>query len=133
MEFLTPFVTVGAVGLLAAMSPGPDFAVVTKNSLFGSRRAGLFTAIGVGLGIFLHVAYSLVGIGLIISQSIALFSIIKYIGAAYLFYLGYQLLRAKRAEDGVIETNVGATTSPWRALREGFLTNAFNPKATLFF
>ena len=78
MEFLTLFIAVGIISLLAAMSPGPDFAVVTKNSLFGSRITGLYTAIGVGLGIFLHVTYSLVGIGVVISQSIVLFSVIKY-------------------------------------------------------
>lgn len=96
MEFLLPFVTIGIISLLAAMSPGPDFAVVTKNSLFGSRTTGLYTAVGVGLGIFLHVGYSLVGIGLVISQSIFIFSIIKYVGAAYLLYLGYQLLKVKK-------------------------------------
>lgn len=115
------------------MSPGPDFAVVTKNSLFGSRTVGLFTAIGVGLGIFLHVAYSLVGIGVIISQSILVFSIIKYIGAAYLLYLGYQLLRAKKETKEEVQTENKFTMSPVAALREGFFTNALNPKATLFF
>lgn len=133
MEFLTPFIAVGVISLLAAMSPGPDFAVVTKNSLFNSRKIGLFTAIGVGLGIFLHVAYSLVGIGLIISQSILLFSIIKYIGALYLLYLGFQLLKAKRERNEVSEEKTNAYISIGAALREGFFTNALNPKATLFF
>jgi len=133
MEFLTPFIAVGIISLLAAMSPGPDFAVVTKNSLFGSRTTGLYTAIGVGLGIFLHVAYSLIGIGLIISQSILLFSVIKYIGALYLLYLGYQLLKSKRGEQKVVRESGEVSISPWSALREGFLTNALNPKATLFF
>lgn len=133
MEFLTPFIAVGAISLLAAMSPGPDFAVVTKNSLFNSRKIGLFTAIGVGLGIFLHVAYSLVGIGLIISQSILLFSIIKYIGALYLLYLGFQLLMAKREQNEVSGEKINKHVSIGAALREGFFTNALNPKATLFF
>jgi len=133
MELLLSFATVGIVSLLAAMTPGPDFAVVTKNSLLGSRKAGLFTAIGVGLGIFLHVAYSLVGIGFIISQSIIIFSIIKYIGAVYLFYLGCKLLKAKRDSDTQIEQVQKTAISPFKALREGFLTNALNPKATLFF
>jgi|SRR3989338_9496001 len=133
MEFLTLFIAVGIISLLAAMSPGPDFAVVTKNSLFGSRITGLYTAIGVGLGIFLHVTYSLVGIGVVISQSIVLFSVIKYIGALYLLYLGYQLLKAKREGQEVNQKNPTVNISAWAALREGFLTNALNPKATLFF
>lgn len=131
---IAPFITIGIVSLLAAMSPGPDFAVVTKNSLFGSRKTGLITAIGVGLGILLHVAYSLIGIGFIISKSILLFSIIKYIGAIYLLYLGYKLLSAKRENQSEITTSSNQVSmSGFAALREGFLTNALNPKATLFF
>lgn len=133
MELLTPFLIVGSISLLAAMSPGPDFAVVMKNSLFGSRRIGVVTAVGVGLGILLHVAYSLVGIGFIISQSIILFSIIKYLGALYLFYLAYQLLRAKSRGTETEGENELVTLTTAQAFREGLLTNALNPKATLFF
>jgi RhtB (resistance to homoserine/threonine) family protein len=134
MEYLTPFIAVGVISILGAMSPGPDLAVVAKNSLFGSRRTGLYTAIGIALGILLHVAYSLLGIGFLIAQSIVLFTVIKYIGAVYLLYLGYQLLSAKRE----VQTGDGVTHSPISissisALKEGFLTNAFNPKVTLFF
>jgi len=133
MEYLAPFITVGVISLLAALSPGPDLAVVTKNSLFGSRRIGLFTAVGVALGILVHVAYSLFGIGLIISQSVLLFTAIKYLGATYLLYMGFQLLRVKKKNpaDEVHAENISLT--PWQALKEGILTNALNPKATLFF
>ncbi len=132
MEYFASFLTIGVVSLLAAMSPGPDFAVVVKNSLFGSRKIGLLTAIGVGLGILLHVAYSLVGIGFIISQSIIVFTLIKYIGALYLFYLAYQLLRSKKTDGAELEHRE-INISSYAALREGFLANALNPKATLFF
>ena len=134
MEYLLGAITIGIVALLAAMSPGPDFAVVTKNSILHARRAGIWTALGVGCGIFVHVAYSLVGIGLIISQSILLFSIIKYIGATYLLYLGWQLLRAKKHDAAFPGKQSHKTPiSAVAAFREGFLTNALNPKATLFF
>lgn len=133
MELLLSCITIGLISLLAAMSPGPDFAVVMKNSLFGSRRLGLVTAVGVGLGILLHVTYSLVGIGLLISQSIILFSIIKYIGALYLFYLAYQLLKQKKPEKVEESTEKQITPSPAAAFWEGLLTNALNPKVTLFF
>lgn len=132
MEYLTSFVAIGVISLLAAMSPGPDFAVVMKNSLFGSRKIGLVTAVGVGLGILLHVAYSLVGIGFIISRSIVLFSVIKYIGALYIFYIAYQLLKAKKSSATELESEK-VDISVFQAFREGFLTNALNPKATLFF
>lgn len=132
MEYTTLFLTIGIISILAAISPGPDFAVVMKNSLFGSRKIGLVTAVGVGLGILLHVAYSLIGIGFIISQSIVLFTIIKYIGAGYILYLSYQLLKVKKSETTDREQDK-ITISTFQAFREGFLTNALNPKATLFF
>lgn len=132
MEYLPELIMVGAVSILAAMSPGPDFAVVVKNALFGSRKSGLFTALGVALGIYVHVAYSLVGIGLIVSQSIILFNFIKYLGAIYLFYLAYHLLREKPGEDLKIDDDK-VSQSPFKSFKEGFITNALNPKATLFF
>jgi len=134
MEYLAIFGTIAVISLLAAMSPGPDFIVVTKNSMTGSRSVGLYTAIGVGLGILSHVTYSLIGIGFIISKSIVLFTTIKYIGALYLFYLAYQLLKAKRNGDNNNEqTTQSITITKWQALKEGFFTNSLNPKATLFF
>ena len=134
MEYLLSFLAIGVISLLAVMSPGPDFAVVMKNSLFGSRKIGLLTAVGVGLGILLHVAYSLIGIGVIVSQSIVVFTIIKYIGALYLFYLSYQLLSAKKENsEGDQAEEKKISISMWGAIREGFLTNALNPKVTIFF
>jgi RhtB (resistance to homoserine/threonine) family protein len=127
---------VAGIHLLAVMSPGPDFAMVMRNSLVYSRRTGILAATGLGLGILLHVTYSLLGIGLIISQSILLFNTIKLLGAAYLIYIGVKSLLSKRAGPSD-ETIVGPSSqkdiSSLAAVRLGFLTNALNPKATLFF
>lgn len=136
MNYLPEFLAVAAIHLLAVMSPGPDFALISRNSLVYSRRTSIYTAVGLGLGILTHVLYSLVGIGLIIAQSILLFTTIKWIGALYLIYIGYKSLRAKKIT--TIENNLGAESkekelSPWRAVRLGYLTNVLNPKATLFF
>lgn len=141
--FLTQFVTVAIVHLFAVMSPGPDFAVVTKNSLMHSRKIGTYTALGIALGISVHIAYSLLGIGLVISKSVVLFSIIKYLGAGYLIYIGYLSLRAKPqaamgtaampAMDRVGQLPEKHTISHWSAIKTGFLTNVLNPKATMFF
>ncbi len=133
--FLTQLLTVAVVHLLAVMSPGPDFAVVTRNSLIYSRRIAIYTSLGIALGISVHVAYSLLGIGFIISKSIILFNTIKYIGAAYLLYIGYKSLRAKPALVVSNDTNVevAKTISTRSAIWTGFLTNVLNPKATLFF
>lgn len=123
-------IAVVTITVFAVISPGPDFAMVTRNSLVLSRRAGVLTALGIGAGVLVHVAYSLLGIGLIISQSIMLLTIMKAVGALYLIWLGISMLRAKQEP---VDFDAGAhSVSDWQALRIGFLTNATNPKATVF-
>lgn len=128
------FLTVALIHLLAVASPGPDFAVVVRESVAHGRRAGTYTAMGVGTAIFLHVGYSLLGIGLIVSQSIVLFNALKWAAAAYLLYIGFKALRAKPASASDAPVNVAAGERTARgAFTSGFITNGLNPKATLFF
>lgn len=128
------FMSVALVHLLAVASPGPDFAVVVRESVAQGRRAGSWTALGVGCGIFVHVAYSLLGIGLIVSQSIVLFNLFKWLAAAYLVYLDWRALRARPMSLEAIDgANAPVARSAWRAFVIGFVTNGLNPKATLFF
>ncbi len=130
MEFLT----VALVHLLAVASPGPDFAVVVRESVARGQRSGSWTAAGVGAGILVHVGYSLLGIGLIVSQSIMLFNLFKWLAAAYLFYLGYQALRAKpMSAESLSCAEAAVPLSSRRSFVMGFVTNGLNPKATLFF
>ncbi|MEM9090236.1 MAG: LysE family translocator [Cyanobacteria bacterium P01_F01_bin.53] len=96
MAFFTDWLTVLAVGAIAIVTPGPDFALTLRSSLVHSKRAGLYTAIGVGAGNTVHATYSLVGIGAIISQSILFFSLLKWAGAAYLIFLGVEILTGKK-------------------------------------
>ena len=132
--YWTEFLTVALIHLLAVASPGPDFAIVVRESVGFGRRAGMFTALGVGVGIFVHVAYSLLGIGLIVSQSIVLFNALKWLAAAYLLYIGIRALRAKPADSASAELNLAkGARSPRAAFVMGFVTNGLNPKATLFF
>jgi RhtB (resistance to homoserine/threonine) family protein len=133
MEYLSIILTVALIHLLAVMSPGPDFIMVLRNSLVYSRRSGIYAAVGLGLGILVHVAYSLAGIALIISQSVLLFTFIKYLGAAYLIYVGIKSLRAQRSKGVETEEHQRIDLTKWQAIRTGFITNATNPKATLFF
>ncbi|MEK9131457.1 MAG: LysE family transporter [Patescibacteria group bacterium] len=133
--FIINFLKVALIHLLAVMSPGPDFVLISKNALTYSRRTGIYSAVGLGLGILVHVTYSLIGIGFVISQSIILFSVIKLLGAGYLIYIGINALRSKPQP---LSTNITASSNPkelsvFGAIRMGFLTNALNPKATLFF
>lgn len=133
MEFLTQFVTVALIHLLAVISPGPDFAMTVKNSIVYSRKTGIYTAVGLGLGILVHVTYSLVGVGLIIAQSILIFSIIKFIGAGYLIYIGLKCLKSQKKSPAEISEQKREDITGASAIKTGFLTNALNPKATLFF
>lgn len=124
-------IAVITITLLAVISPGPDFAMVTRNSLMRSRRAGLLTALGIGLGVLIHVTYTLVGVGVLIRQSLFLFNAIKLIGALYLIYLGIQMLRnATRSSPQAISSSTALSDAA--ALRTGFFTNALNPKTTIF-
>jgi RhtB (resistance to homoserine/threonine) family protein len=128
------FLTVAFIHLLAVASPGPDFAVVVRESVTHGRRAGTWTALGVGSAIFLHVTYSLLGIGLIVSQSIVLFNALKWLAAAYLLYIGFKALRARPADPAAAEAVVAPVARTARgAYVAGFVTNGLNPKATLFF
>ncbi len=118
------------ITLLAVISPGPDFALVSRNSLLRSRRAGALTALGIGLGVLVHVSYTLVGVGVLIQQSLWLFDAIRLAGAAYLILLGVKMLRSQPA--GTQAEAPEAPLSDAAALRMGFFTNVLNPKTTVF-
>ena len=128
------FGKVAAAHLLAVVSPGPDFAVVVRQSLGYGRRIGIATSVGVGAAILLHVTYSLLGIGLLIKGSETWFDSLRFAGAAYIAWIGLKALRTKRNEEGVERSAQLRDGPTWKAaFSTGFLTNALNPKATLFF
>ncbi|MNH23475.1 Leucine efflux protein [compost metagenome] len=105
--------------------------MVTRSSYAQGRKAGLAAAVGIALGVQVHVLYTVLGIAVIISQSPTLFLCMKVVGAGYLVYLGYKSLTntARISLDG-IDRHTGASLAA--ALRTGFLTNALNPKTMLF-
>ncbi len=127
------FGSVALAHALAVASPGPDFALVLRQSLARGRRAAVLSAIGVGCGILVHVTYSLVGVGALVRHQPLVFAGLKYAGAGYLAWLGLQALRAKpHATDATASVAV-TPYSDRGAWSRGFLTNLLNPKATLFF
>lgn len=130
---LEAFLIITVVHLLGVMSPGPDFAMIVRNSLVYSRRTGVFTAIGIALGVGVHVTYSILGIGLIVSKSLLLFSALKTIGAVFLLYLAYHMLCSKPTSSSETSVFSKPDIPSKKALKIGFFTNVFNPKATLFF
>jgi len=133
MMFLSAILTVALLHFLAVVSPGPDFIMISRNALVYSRRSGVYASIGLALGISVHITYSLVGIGLIISRSLILFSFLKFIGAGYLLYIGYKAIRSKPSLPVVNNEPQQKHITNIEAIRMGFITNATNPKVTLFF
>ena len=134
MEFWHGFITLTVIHLLAAASPGPDFALVSRQALLQGRRAGLWVSLGIALGLGIHIAYSAAGLATLIAHSTVWMSAIKLIGGSYLLYLGYQGIRAK-AQSGVItnEPAVIMDVAAHRLVGKGFLCNALNPKAPIYF
>ncbi len=125
------YYTIALIALLAAISPGPDFVVVAKHAVSHDRRNAVMASLGIGVGILFHSTYCVLGLAVIISQSLLLFSLIKYMGAAYLIYLGVRSLLSKKSHLQVQQKNK-PLQSPWSAFRDGLLTNVLNPKCTLF-
>ncbi|QBF25129.1 LysE family translocator [Pseudomonas tructae] len=127
---MNELIAVALFTVLAVISPGADFAMVTRSSYAFGRRAGLAAALGIALGVQVHVLYTVLGIAVIISQSPALFLAMKVLGAGYLIYLGYKSLTntTRISLEGANASQLGVLA----ALRSGFLTNALNPKTMLF-
>lgn len=134
-QYGAEFLTIAGIHLLAVASPGPDFAVVLKHSISFGRRAAMLTSIGIGLGILVHVGYSLLGIGILIQNTPGLFQILSYAAAAYLLYIGWGAINSKPAQpcDPNLTPAGKKNISDKKAFWVGFLTNGLNPKATLFF
>jgi RhtB (resistance to homoserine/threonine) family protein len=137
-DYWLEFLKVAVAHLLAVASPGPDFAIVLRQSLRHGRRPAIWTSLGIGTAILLHVTYSLLGFGLLIRSSPTWFNVVKYAGAAYIAWLGVQSLRAKPRSDDVAGGGPEGAASPTSpkdhgAYVTGFLTCALNPKASLFF
>ena len=118
---------------LAVASPGPDFTLVLRQSLTRGRTAAVASAVGIGCGILVHVAYSLLGVGLVVRGLPHGMLVLKYMGVGYLTWLGIGALRARSISalsEAVNEVTTQAARGAWV---QGFLTNVLNLKATFFF
>ncbi|KQX79164.1 MULTISPECIES: LysE family translocator [Streptomyces] len=127
---MTELLAVALITVLAVVSPGADFAMIVRNSYLYGRTTGLVAAAGVAAGVLVHVTYTMLGVGLLIASSTALFTVIKLAGACYLVYIGVRTFLARADLDVDLGSRPGL--SRLGALRTGFLTNALNPKTTLF-
>jgi RhtB (resistance to homoserine/threonine) family protein len=143
MNFLN-LLPVYALFVLAIVSPGPDFLMVTRQSLTHGRIAGIYCSLGIAAGISVHIGYCLLGLGLIIAQSLVLFSLIKVVSGIYLIYLGWHAIKSAHAtptSDPALAITGDLLNAKHclnkqdkiKAFRQGFFTNLLNPKAALFF
>ena len=133
MNDLSLIISVTAIHIVALVSPGPDFFMALKNSITYSRKTGIYTAVGFGIGISIHILYSITGLAFIISKSEFLFTIIKYLGASYLFYIGIKSLLNSPEKVSLDKQTHLNDISPLQAIKIGFITNILNPKVGLFF
>ena len=152
MPVLEQFLLIAMVHFFAVASPGPDFALILKQSIRYNRRIAIYTSFGIAAGIIVHVTYSLVGIGLLIASDERLFTALKYIAASYFCYIAWHCLGAKKPDSGLSASENQGTDnksltqnktsqadtsadnpSAKKAFFNGFLINALNVKATLFF
>lgn len=127
---LSLFAAVAAAHGLAVVSPGPDFVIVTRQTLAHGRGAGVRTALGVACAIGLHVSYSLFGLAWVIQHYPPLLMLLRYLGALLLLWIGWSAVRARPAAAGA---PAPAAQAAGRDFGIGFLTNALNVKAMLFF
>ncbi|WP_105644799.1 LysE family transporter [Cronobacter malonaticus] len=122
--------TIAALGML---SPGPDFFLVIKNAARYQRSAAMMTAAGVIAGVVTHMTYCVAGIAVVITTTPWLFGALKYVGAAYLVWLGVNALLARGTTSLALDGVAQESTSLKKAFIQGYLCNLLNPKATLFF
>lgn len=122
------FSAIAIITWLAVISPGADFAMVTRNSLTNGRLAGLLTVCGIAAGVLIHVTYTLFGVAALMRSTPELYTILRYAGAGYLLWLGYKTFTntTPPTPGSVIKQ------SPFKSIRQVFFTNALNPRTTIF-
>lgn len=131
MPYASEFLLVAAAHLLAVASPGPDFALVLRQSITHGRATALRTSLGIGTGILFHAAYSVLGLALLIRGSAVAFTAVKIAGAGYLAWIGVRALFSRpRTAAAVAE---GAPPAARGAYFTGVLVNVLNLKAIMFF
>jgi threonine efflux protein len=133
MDLYQGLLLITSIHLLAAATPGPDFVLVSQQTLSNGKRVGLLCSLGIALGLSVHILYSSLGLAAIIANSSSALWGIKILGGGYLIYLGISSLKARTriAETGTIE--VILERSALKIIGLGFLCNALNPKAPIYF
>ncbi|WP_416141691.1 LysE family translocator [Lysinibacillus capsici] len=119
-----------AIVLLLFLIPGSAVIITITQTLKSGKKNGIYTALGIGLGDLVHTLAAVLGLSAILMKSATAFEVVKYIGVAYLVYLGIQMLltKPKKIEQPTVEQSPASTS-----FRQGFLAEILNPKTALFF
>ncbi|GAB2516812.1 LysE family translocator [Nocardia heshunensis] len=134
MLSLTEILTLAGVIVLGSMSPGPDFLIVLRNSVVSGRRAGVASAGGIAVGVFVWALVTAVGVAGLLAASAEAYTAVKLIGAIYLAFIGIRALLAARRGDYRPDPEAAANRRATPvAFRQGLLTNLLNPKCAVFF
>jgi threonine/homoserine/homoserine lactone efflux protein len=112
--------------------PGPSVLFTIGRALTVGRRAALLTVAGNAAGVYLHVVAVAFGLGAIVERSVVAFTVLKYVGAGYLIYLGVQAIRHRRSGSADMAATIGPRRT-WRVLRDGFVVGVGNPKSVVYF
>ncbi len=121
------FFVLGSLALIA--SPGPDFLYVLSRGMAQGRRAGVLSAVGISLGLLFHTALATLGLTALLQTSAVAFAVVKTIGALYLLWLGVKMWRSRELVGDVAVAPIEYS----KVVRQGVLTNVFNPKVALTF
>ena len=132
MPDLQNFILFAIAALMLNITPGNDMIFVISRSLSYGTKVGIYAALGIGLGCFVHIFASVVGLSVIIQKSEILFNIIRYAGAAYLIFIGIKSLMEKPSTM-IFNQNQNDKNTNLKILRQGTITNVLNPKVSLFF
>ena len=133
-QYWTELAGLMAVFAVMIVAPGADFALVIRQASVHGRRAAVLASVGIGCSLLFHISHTILDIGLIVSKSLLLFSLLKWAGAAYLIYLGVMALRASALTVDVRQDGTASDDLPaWKLFGLGFVTNVLNPKPVLFF
>jgi len=130
MPDATTFALFVAAALVMLVVPGPSVLYIVARSIEGGRTAGLVSVLGVQTGALVHIAFAAVGLSAILASSALAFSVVKWLGAAYLIWLGLRRILGRDEEDGEVAVEPAPLS---RVFWQGVVVNTLNPKTALFF
>lgn len=133
MDFATALFSILTIHLMASISPGPDFVVVSQKTLHQGRKAGIVCGAGVCVGLLVHIGYSVAGLTAALEHSVRLTQSIGIFGGSYLVFLGYKSIKGAFSANPALSiekaNNAGGASAFW----SGLIVNVFNPKAAIYF